>query len=666
MSSVSAPASPACANPVTVTFPDGNTRVYESGTTGLQIAESISKSLAKAAVAITIDGQMSDLSLPIASPCTVAIIKRDDDAALELIRHDCAHVMAEAVQKLFPGTQVTIGPTIENGFYYDFFRNAPFTTEDFAAIEAEMRKIVERGDAFIREVWSRDDAIAHFKAKGENFKVELIQDLPGTESIKIYRQGDWLDLCRGPHMVTTKQVGTAFKLMKVAGAYWRGDSNRPMLTRIYATAWRTEDELKAYLHQLEEAEKRDHRKLGREMNLFHLQEEAQGSVFWHPKGWSIWIALEGYMRRRLQDGGYREVKTPQLMDKKFWEASGHWEKYRDGMFIVPDEVPSIEPGKPVLSAKAFDHLMALKPMNCPAHVQIFKQGIKSYRDLPLRLAEFGCCHRNEAHGALHGLMRVRQFTQDDAHIFCRDDQILSESIKFCELTKAVYKDLGFDNYVIKLETRPEKRIGSDELWDKAENGLKDALEKLEMDYTISPGDGAFYGPKLAFIIRDAIGREWGCATLQLDFNLPERLDASYTGEDGNRHRPVMLHRAILGSIERFIGIMIENYAGKLPLWLMPVQCVVATITSEADSYAEEVLAALKKAGLRVELDKRNEKINLKVREHSLQKVPVMFVVGAREATEQTVAIRRLGSDGQELKKMQEAVETLAFEAKPPY
>jgi threonyl-tRNA synthetase len=653
-------------NAITITFPDGKTRDYNSGVTGFEVADSIAKSLAKAAIAVKINGELADLSLPITESATLSIIKREDPEGLELIRHDAAHVMAEAVQKLFPGTQVTIGPTIENGFYYDFFKNQPFTTEDFAAIEAEMRKIVERGDSFVREVWTREKAIEVFKAKGENFKVELIQDLPGTEDIKIYKQGEWFDLCRGPHMANTKQVGTAFKLMKVAGAYWRGDSTKPMLTRIYATAWRTQEELQAHLTQLEEAEKRDHRKLGREMNLFHMQEEAHGSVFWHPKGWTIWLALEGYMRRRLNDGGYKEVKTPQLMDKKFWEASGHWQKYRDGMFVVPDEVPSLEEGKPLLSEKAMEHLMALKPMNCPAHVQIFKQGTKSYRDLPLRLAEFGCCHRNEAHGALHGLMRVRQFTQDDAHIFAREDQILSESIKFCELVQAVYKDMGLNDYTVRLETRPEKRIGSDELWDKAENGLMEALKALGMPYTIAAGDGAFYGPKLAFIVRDAIGREWGCGTLQLDFNLPERLDAAYTGEDGNKHRPVMLHRAIFGAIERFIGILIENYAGKLPMWLMPVQCVVASITSDADEYARKVHAELKNKGIRAELDLRNEKINLKVREHSLQKVPALFVVGGREETDQTVAIRRLGSDGQQVIKMLDAVEALAIEAKPPY
>lgn len=652
-------------NDVVVTLPDGATRTYTAGVTGMDIAESISKSLAKAVIAIKIDGALSDLSLPIEKDCKIHLVKREDAEGLEMIRHDCAHVLAEAVQKLFPGTQVTIGPNIENGFFYDFARNEPFSTDDFAAIESEMRKIVERGAAFVREVWDRNEAIAYFKNKGENFKAELISDLPETEQIKIYKQGDWLDLCRGPHMPTTKHVGTAFKLMKVAGAYWRGDSNKAMLTRIYGTAWRNDQELKDYLTQIEEAEKRDHRKLGKELELFHMQDEAQGSVFWHPKGWTIWVALEAYMRRRLQDGGYKEVKTPQLMDSRFWEASGHWGKYRENMFVVPDVVPNTDEGGKVFKEEP-KHFMALKPMNCPAHVQIFKQGIKSYRDLPLRLAEFGCCHRNEAHGALHGLMRVRQFTQDDAHIFCREDQILEESIKFCELTKAIYKDLGFDNYVVKLETRPENRIGSDALWDKAEKGLEDALKKLDMPYTISPGDGAFYGPKLAFIIKDAIGREWGCGTLQLDFNLPERLDALYTAEDGSRQRPVMLHRAILGSIERWIGIMIENYAGKLPLWLAPTQCVVTTITSEADAYAQQVLDELRAKGIRADIDMRNEKINYKVREHSLQKVPYLFVVGKREAEERTVAIRTLGSDGQKVINMDAAIEDLVMAARPPY
>jgi threonyl-tRNA synthetase len=650
---------------IIIMLPDGATRTYPAGTTGLEIAESISKSLAKAVVAIKIDGVLSDLSLPINQNAKIHLVKREDAEGLELIRHDCAHVLAEAVQTLYPGTQVTIGPNIENGFFYDFARNEPFSTDDFDAIEKQMKKIVERGAPFKREVWDRDRAIKFFKDKGENFKAELIHDLPETEDIKMYSQGEWIDLCRGPHMPTTKSVGTAFKLMKVAGAYWRGDSNKAMLTRIYGTAWRNEQELQDYLTQIEEAEKRDHRKLGKELELFHMQDESQGSVFWHPKGWTIWVALESYMRRRLTDGGYKEVKTPQLMDSRFWEASGHWGKYRENMFVVPDVVPNTEEGGKVFKEEP-KHFMALKPMNCPAHVQIFKQGIKSYRDLPMRLAEFGCCHRNEAHGALHGLMRVRQFTQDDAHIFCREDQIMEECVKFCELTKAIYKDLGFDNYTVKLETRPKNRIGSDALWDKAEKGLEDALKKLEMPYELAPGDGAFYGPKLAFIIKDAIGREWGCGTLQLDFNLPERLDALYTAEDGSRQRPVMLHRAILGSIERWIGIMIENYAGKLPLWLAPVQCVVATITSEADDYAMEVIRELKAKGIRAELDIRNEKINYKVRDHSLQKVPYLYVVGKREAEERKVAIRQLGSDAQNVQIMDLAIEDLVFAAQPPY
>lgn len=650
---------------IDITLPDGAVRSYPAGVTGHEIAESISKSLAKASIAVNINGQVSDLFLPIEQNSSVGLIRRQDPEALDLIRHDAAHVLAEAVQTLYPGTQVTIGPTIENGFYYDFARNEPFTPADFEAIEKEMRKIIERGAAFTREVWDRDVAIKYFKNKGENYKAELIHDLPETEQIKIYKQGEWTDLCRGPHMPSVKHVGNGFKLLKVAGAYWRGDSNKAMLTRIYGTAWRDEKELEAYLHQLEEAEKRDHRKLGKEMDLFHLQDESQGSVFWHPHGYTIWLELEAYMRRRLREDGYKEVKTPQLMDSRFWEASGHWGKYRENMFVVPDVVPNAEEGGKVFKEEP-KHFMALKPMNCPAHVQIFKQGIKSYRDLPLRLAEFGCCHRNEAHGALHGIIRVRQFTQDDAHIFCREDQILEESIKFCELTKAVYEDLGFNDYVVKLETRPENRIGSDELWDKAENGLKQALDKLGMKYTIAAGDGAFYGPKLAYIVRDAIGREWGCGTLQLDFNLPERLDASYIGADGAKHRPVMLHRAVLGALERFIGIMLENYAGKLPLWLAPVQCVVAPITSEAEPYAQEVYKALQAAGIRVEIDARNEKINYKVREHSLRKVPAMFVVGKREAEEQTVAIRRLGSQDQTVVKYVQAVADLKKEAKPPY
>jgi threonyl-tRNA synthetase len=654
---------------VQITLPDGAVRTYDSGITGMEIAESISKSLAKAVVGVKIDGELSDLSLPITQDASIALVKRDDDEALEMIRHDCAHVMAEAVQKLFPGTQVTIGPAIENGFYYDFARNEPFSTEDFDKIEKEMRKIVERNSPFVREVWDRKDAIQYFKDKGEMYKAELIEDLPETEEIKIYRQGEgedgWLDLCRGPHMPSTKHVGTAFKLTKVAGAYWRGDSDRAMLTRIYGTAWRNQKELDDYLTMLEEAEARDHRKLGRELDLFHLQEEAQGSVFWHPKGYTIYNQLEAYVRRRLQDDGYDEVRTPQLMHSKFWKASGHWQKYREDMFVVPDVVPNNNEDGPVYDEEPKE-FMALKPMNCPAHVQIFNQGIKSYRDLPIRLSEFGCCHRNEAHGALHGILRLRQFVQDDAHIFCREDQILSESLKFFKLVQAMYDDLGFSDYKVTFETRPEMRIGSDELWDKAETALENALKEMDIPYETCEGDGAFYGPKVGFIIRDAIGREWGCGTLQLDFNLPERLDATYVAEDGSKQRPVMLHRAALGALERFIGIMLESYAGKLPMWLAPVQCVVATITGDADDYGRQVYKALKEKGIRAELDVRNEKINYKVREHSVAKVPALFVVGVREAEENTVAIRRLGSKDQNVESLDKAIADLADEARPPY
>jgi len=656
---------PASSGPVNVTLPDGSVRTYDAGATGMTVAESISKSLAKAAIAVKVDGALWDMSRPLPAACRLEIVKREGDDALEMIRHDCAHVLAEAVQELFPGTQVTIGPSIDNGFYYDFARNQPFTLEDLPVIEKKMKEIIERGAAFTREVWDRDEAIAYFTKKGEMYKAELIRDLPGDQTITIYNQGDWLDLCRGPHMPTTKHVGTAFKLTKVAGAYWRGDSSKAMLTRIYGTAWRDQKELDAYVLMLEEAEKRDHRKLGREMELFHMQDESQGSVFWHPKGYTIWLALEAYVRRRLNNAGYVEVKTPQLMDSRFWEASGHWDKYRENMFVVPDVVPNTEPGQKIFKEEP-KHFMALKPMNCPAHVQVFKQGIKSYRDLPIRMAEFGCCHRNEAHGALHGLMRVRQFTQDDAHIFCREDQIESESIAFCELLRVVYDDLGFTDVKVKLATRPEKRVGTEESWDYAEAALQRALDAAGLEYEIAPGDGAFYGPKLEFHIRDAIGRSWTCGTLQLDPNLPERLDASYIAEDGQKHRPLMLHRAILGSIERFIGILIENYAGKLPLWLAPVQCVVATITSDADAYAEQVVEKLRAVGIRVESDLRNEKINYKVREHSVAKVPVMFVVGKREAEEETVAVRRLGSQDQSFEKLAKAIESLAESCKAPY
>lgn len=662
MSNAAAPA----AKSITLTLPDGATRAFTAGVTGLEVATSIATSLGKAAIAIKINGELCDLSLPINDDAQIAIIKRENPEGLELIRHDCAHVLAEAVQTLFPGTQVTIGPNIENGFYYDFYRNQPFTTDDFTLIEKKMHDIVDAARPFVREVWDRDTAIKFFKDKGENFKAELIQDLPGTEDIKIYRQGDWLDLCRGPHMPTTKHIGHAFKLMKVAGAYWRGDASKAQLTRLYGIAWRNDDELKAHLLQIEEAEKRDHRKIGREMDLFHLQDEAPGSVFWHPRGFVIYNQLEAYIRRRLRDADYVEVKTPQLMDSRFWEASGHWGKYRENMFVVPDVIPNTEEGADPFKDKKIERLMALKPMNCPAHVQIFNQGIKSYRDLPIRMAEFGCCHRNEAHGALHGILRVRQFTQDDAHIFCREDQIMEETLAFCRLVQAVYKDMGFDDYIIKLETRPEKRFGSDEIWDRAEGALKNALDQLGMKYEIAPGDGAFYGPKLAFIIRDAIGREWGCGTIQVDFVLPERLEASYIGEDGGKHKPAMLHRAILGAIERFVGIMIENYAGKLPLWLAPTQVTVATITSEADGYAKQVRDQLHAAGLRVDIDLRNEKINYKVREHSLMKTPLIFVVGAKEAAENTVAIRTLGGEAQSVKSLKDAISDLVIAAKPPY
>lgn len=651
---------------IQITLPDGAVRSYAVGVTGMQIAEDISKSLAKAVIAIEIDGSLSDLSLPITADVSIRLItKKDETEALELIRHDCAHVLAEAVQTLFPDTQVTIGPTIENGFFYDFARNEPFSIEDFEAIEKEMRRIIERGDAFEREVWDRDKAIEFFEDKGEAYKVELIRDLPEDEEIKIYRQGDWIDLCRGPHMPTTKHVGTAFKLLKVAGAYWRGDSNNAMLSRIYGTAWRDDKELKAHLHQIEEAEKRDHRKLGAEMDLFHLQSEAQGSVFWHPKGYTIYNQLEQYMRRKLDAAGYQEVKTPQLMHSKFWEQSGHWDKFRENMFVVPDVVPGTDDEGPIFEGEPKD-IMALKPMNCPAHVQVFKQGIKSYKDLPIRISEFGCCHRNEAHGALHGLMRVRQFTQDDAHIFCREDQIAEESIAFCKLLREIYEDIGFTDYRVTLETRPEQRVGSDELWDRAESALEETIKTLGFEYTIEEGEGTFYGPKLGFVVRDAIGREWGCGTLQLDFNMPARLEASYIGQDGEKHQPVMLHRAILGSMERFIGILIESYAGKLPLWMAPVQCVVVPIVSEFDDYAKDVQKQLQAVGVRVDVDLRNEKINYKVREHSVKKVPVMFVVGERERDAKTVAIRRLGSKNQEVLPLDEAIKSLAESAKAPY
>ncbi|UTW58990.1 threonine--tRNA ligase [Kordiimonas sp. SCSIO 12603] len=650
-------------NPVNLRLPDGSVRTFDKPVTGTTLAADIGPGLLKAALAIKVNGDVWDLSREIEEDSDVAIVTKKDEDGLELLRHDAAHIMAEAVQELFPGTQVTIGPVIENGFFYDFARDKPFSDDDLEAIEKRMHEIVKRNEEIIREVWDRDEAIAYFKKIGEHYKAEIITDLPEGEVVTIYRQGEWLDLCRGPHLPSTGKLGDAFKLMKVAGAYWRGDSKNEMLTRIYGTCWTDKKELKAYLHRLEEAEKRDHRKLGREMDLFHLQEEAQGSVFWHPQGYTIWLQMESYIRRRLQGAGYNEIKTPQILDSKFWEQSGHWDKFRENMFVVPDETPSTEEGAPVISPDA--KLMALKPMNCPAHVQVFKQGIKSYRDLPIRFAEFGCCHRNEAHGALHGLMRVRQMTQDDAHIFCREDQIAEESVAFCSLLASVYRDLGFPEFKVLLATRPEKRAGTDETWDKAEGALESALKQAGLEYDYAPGEGAFYGPKLEFHLSDAIGRTWQCGTLQLDFVLPERLDATYIGEDGGKHRPVMLHRAILGTLERFIGIMIEHYAGKLPMWLAPTQAVIAPITSDAGGYAEEIYEKMKAAGMRVKLDLRNEKINYKVREHSVAKVPAIVVVGNREAENGTVSIRRIGSKDQTVIPFTEALEAFTKEATMP-
>ena len=648
---------------ITLTLPDGATRQFDEPLTGIAFAESISKSLAKKALALKINGEAVDLATVIDSDCEIAVLTASDEEGVDLMRHDCAHVLAEAVQELFPDTQVTIGPVIENGFYYDFARETPFSLDDLEKIEARMRDIVDRDEEIIREVWNRDEAIAHFRDIGEIYKADIIASIPAGEDVSVYRQGDWKDLCRGPHLPSTGKLGKAFKLTKLAGAYWRGDSNNEMLQRIYGTCWGNEKDLKSYLHMVEEAEKRDHRKLGRDMDLFHLQEEAQGSVFWHAKGYTIWQSLEQYIRRRLTENDYQEVKTPQILDKKFWEQSGHWEKFRENMFVVPDEVPSLEDEEAVLSGEG--ELMALKPMNCPAHVQIFKQGIKSYRDLPLRMAEFGCCHRNEPHGALHGLMRVRQMTQDDAHIFCREDQIISEAVDFCNLVKQVYTDLGFEDVSVKLALRPELRAGGDDVWDRAEDGLRAALKAANLDWEELPGEGAFYGPKIEYHLRDAIGRTWQCGTLQLDFVLPERLDASYVGEDGNKHRPVMLHRAVLGTLERFIGIMLESYAGKLPLWLAPDQIMVCPITTEADSYGVTVMEALKEAGLRVGIDLRNEKINYKVREHSVSKIPVILAVGGREAEGRTVSMRRLGSKESQILSLDEAVQMLAAEATPP-
>ncbi len=634
-----------------ITLPDGSVRHFDGPVTGTAVAASIGPGLARAALAMELDGRLVDLSREIDRDACVRFVTRRDAQALELIRHDAAHVLAEAVQALHPGTQVTIGPPIEHGFYYDFARNEPFTPEDFPAIEARMREIVAANAPFSREVWPREQAIAFFEARGERFKAELIRDLPESEPISIYRQGEWLDLCRGPHMRATSDVGDAFKLMKVAGAYWRGDHRNPMLTRIYATAWRDPAELAAHLHQLEEAERRDHRRIGREMDLFHIQEEAVGSIFWHPKGWRLYSVLQDYMRRAQNGAGYEEVRTPQLVDRSLWEASGHWENYREHMFIatVEDE----------------DKSLALKPMNCPCHVQIFRHGLRSYRELPLRMAEFGACHRYEPSGALHGIMRVRAFTQDDAHIFCTEQQVAPETARFVAMLTQVYRDLGFDSFRVKFADRPTPRAGSDAEWDRAEAALVEACRLAGVEYELNPGEGAFYGPKLEFVLRDAIGRDWQCGTLQVDYVLPERLDASYIAEDSARHRPVMLHRAILGSFERFLGILIEQYAGRFPLWLAPVQVVVASIVSDAEPYALEVAAALRRAGLVVHVDGRNEKINAKVREHSLARVPVILVVGRREAEAATVALRRLGGAAQTLMPLADAVAALAQEATPP-
>ena len=633
-----------------ITLPDGSQRNYDGPVTPATVAADIGPGLAKAALLAVVDGAEWDLSRPIDGDASLSLITAKDTAALALLRHDCAHVMAEAVLELFPETQVTIGPAIENGFYYDFHRDTAFSEDDLAAIESRMHEIVNRDEEIVRSVWTRDEAVDFYKKNNEPFKVELVEAIPADETVTFYRQGDFIDLCRGPHLPSTGKLGHAFKLMKVAGAYWRGDSNRPMLQRIYGTAWATDKDLTAYLTMLEEAEKRDHRKLGRQLGLFHLQEEAAGSVFWHAKGWVLYREIEAYVRRRLDAAGYSEVKTPQLVDRSLWEASGHWEKFGENMFTAQSED---------------ERTLALKPMNCPCHVQIFRQGIKSYRDLPLRMAEFGSCHRNEPSGALHGIMRVRAFTQDDAHIFCTEDQITDESVKFCALLQSIYADFGFTDVRVKFSDRPDVRAGDDATWDRAEAALTAATEAAGLDTVLNPGEGAFYGPKLEFVLRDAIGRDWQCGTLQVDFVLPDRLDAEYVGDDGNRHRPVMLHRAILGSMERWIGILIEQYAGRMPGWLAPVQLVVAAITDNANDYAEQVAAAAAAAGLRVETDLRNEKISYKVREHSLMKVPFILAVGGREAEAGTVALRRLGSNDQQALTIDAAIALIKQDSLPP-
>ena len=642
--------SPAAPAPIVVTLPDGKHLEFAGPVTGNEIAAAIGPDLARAAIAVRVDGRSRDLATVVDRDAAAAIITREMPEGVEILRHDAAHVMAEAVKELYPGTQVTFGPATETGFYYDFARNEPFTPEDLEKIEARMREIVRRDEKITREVWDRSAAVSYFRGVGETYKAEYIGEIAAGQEISLYRQGDFIDLCVGPHLPSTGYLGQAFKLMNVAGAYWRGDPRNAQLQRVYGTAFGSQKELDQYLFQLEEAERRDHRRLGRELDLFHIGEEAVGSVFWHPKGWRLFRIIENYLRMRLDAAGYLEVKGPQLLDRSLWEASGHWEKFRENMFIAESRD---------------DKVLALKPMNCPGHVLIFRNRLHSYRELPLRLAEFGSCHRNEPSGALHGIMRVRAFTQDDAHIFCTEDQVTAESIAFCDLLLSVYRDFGFDDVAIKFADRPPVRAGSDEVWDRAETALRDAVEAAGLSYTLNPGEGAFYGPKLEFVLRDALGRDWQCGTLQLDFVLPERLDASYVGEDGARHRPAMLHRAIFGSLERFIGVLIEHYAGRFPLWLAPVQAVAASITSEAAEYAAEVARECAAAGLRVELDAGNEKITYKVREHSLAKIPVMLVVGRREAANRSVAVRRLGGKEQEALALGEAVARLKAEATVP-
>ena len=630
-----------------VTLPDGSKKPFPEPVTGSAVAASIGARLAKDAVAIRVDGTLCDLTLPLEDDVNIEIVTRSSTEGLELLRHDAAHVMAEAVKELYPDTQVTIGPAIEDGFYYDFAREEPFTPEDLEAIEARMREIVKRDEAIVREVWTRDEAVDFFTRQGELYKAEIIAGIPAEEMISLYRQGEFIDLCRGPHLPSTGRLGQAFKLTKLAGAYWRGDSRNAMLQRIYGTAWASEKDLKQYLHRLEEAERRDHRRLGRQMDLFHFQEEAVGATFWHAKGWTLFQTLIEYMRARQDEAGYSEVNTPELMDRELWKASGHWETFGENMFTIRTED---------------ERVFAIKPMNCPGHVQIFRNDLRSYRDLPYRLAEFGKVHRYEPSGALHGLMRVRAFTQDDAHIFCTEEQITAETGAVCKLLLNIYSDLGFDDVVIKFADRPERRVGEDSVWDRAESALKAAMESLNLEYAYNPGEGAFYGPKIEFVLRDAIGREWQCGTLQVDLNLPERLGATYVGEDGNRHTPVLLHRAIFGSLERFIGILLEHYAGVLPFWLAPLQIVVATITSDGDEYAREVAEKVRAASLRVELDLRNEKINYKVREHSLAKTPVIIAVGNREVEARTVSIRRLGQKGQRVVALDDAISAFAAES----